>query len=58
MFEVTRITMCSRASLPHDKIYGVVGLVDLHPREEGFSIVLNYKLFVVYDTQQTPGHSS
>jgi hypothetical protein len=47
MLEMTRLTGAFRTSEPHDKIYGIVGLVDLHPDEKGLSIVPNYKLSVV-----------
>ncbi|KAF2444570.1 HET-domain-containing protein [Karstenula rhodostoma CBS 690.94] len=47
MFQMTRTTETFRVSVPHDKIYGIVGLVDLHPDEEGLSIVPNYELSVV-----------
>ncbi|KAL1602456.1 hypothetical protein SLS60_005872 [Paraconiothyrium brasiliense] len=46
MLQMTRITAAFRASMPHDKIYGIVGLVDLHPDEDGLSIVPNYELSV------------
>jgi hypothetical protein len=47
MLEMACITDTFRASVPHDKIYGIVGLVDLHPDEKGLSIVPNYELSVV-----------
>lgn len=53
MRRMTRITYTFKASVPQDKIYGVVGLVDLHPHEEGLSIVPNYELSVIECYQNT-----
>lgn len=47
MLQMTRLTNSFMASVPHDKIYGIIGLANVHPDEEGLSIVPDYELSVV-----------
>ncbi|KAI0125394.1 heterokaryon incompatibility protein-domain-containing protein [Xylariales sp. AK1849] len=47
MLSILKSSMVSQATDPHDKIYGILGLVTLHPDRPGLSILPDYNLPLV-----------